>query len=548
MLTTTLTLLALAIQPQTTPVPGPVRSAATVAATPSCVATIADMQALAPPTPLPGGVGCVHVLGFHAPGDGGGGLFSWSASSGAAEDGGLVFASTHPSAPAAARWTRLVAGALQASWWGLEGDGSDETSALQAAFDAAAGNSLVFDRPGQFGFSTPLSIPSDCRLTTNGTTLLLLADPGGASFAVTVSDRVSANELSVHAAGGFQARRVLLLGSDNEIGRVRISSANQQVTSPSNVDGAFQIRGTHVHVGSVRISNFDTAGLCYLASHVVIDHVRITDYTNGMHLRESNWVQILSAQIDQPSPNATTVPGHNGVLIETCHDILLSNATIHDAGEHAVRVGGYESSRLVFSNIQSIRPGQCGFKINPSDTVFVRDVQISGLTVVDASATSATGTNEDGLRLEHCQHVIVDGFQVQRQILSTSCHVGIYIDSCVDVTVNGPRITDTNSHGIHLQDNAAAVNSIYINNPSIFAPGGDGIFIESPTQVLRDIIITKAYIRGQLGWGMHLRANAATVGVNQPVVLDGWVKNDGQGIVDVSTSDPDVHVSIVALP
>ena len=37
------------------------------------------------------------------------------------------------------------------------------------------------------------------------------------------------------------------------------------------------------------------------------------------------------------------------------------------------------------------------------------------------------------------------------------------------------------------------------------------------------------------------RGNAATVGANQPMILDGWVKNDGLGGVSLTTTDPDIH-------
>ena len=45
-----------------------------------------------------------------------------------------------------------------------------------------------------------------------------------------------------------------------------------------------------------------------------------------------------------------------------------------------------------------------------------------------------------------------------------------------------------------------------------------------------------------------MQANSPSVGVNQPVILDGFIRNDiGLGGVHVSTSDPDVHNLITIL-
>ena len=51
----------------------------------------------------------------------------------------------------------------------------------------------------------------------------------------------------------------------------------------------------------------------------------------------------------------------------------------------------------------------------------MRDVQINGLTVVDAAARSTPGLNQDGLRLENCSYVTANGVQVQAGEPSVCC-------------------------------------------------------------------------------------------------------------------------------
>ena len=104
------------------------------------------------------------------------------------------------------------------------------------------------------------------------------------------------------------------------------------------------------------------------------------------------------------------------------------------------------------------------------------------------------------------------------------------------------------SNGIHLKDDAGPVNQIFIDNRRFSFSQTNGIAIDSPTHVLRDITIMRCYIRSYAGWGIWVQANSPSVGVNQPVILDGFIRNDiGLGGVHVSTSDPDVHNLITIL-
>jgi hypothetical protein len=80
---------------------------------------------------------CVALLGYHIPGDGGGGHFFWDASSAEPDNGGIII--TPASNPATGRWKRLADGPLSVKWFGANGNGlAYDRSAVQNAINAAA--------------------------------------------------------------------------------------------------------------------------------------------------------------------------------------------------------------------------------------------------------------------------------------------------------------------------------------------------------------------------------------------------------------------------
>jgi hypothetical protein len=136
-----------------------------------------------PPTPRPGDLATknsanlgnatvVLAKGCVTAGDGGGGLFYWDTSPGAADDGGTVIAPT----AGGGCWRRIFSGAMDVMWFGARGDGTaldgtadDDTGADERAIVNALAAAIAAGRPltgGSriYGVRGELVLPANAQL------------------------------------------------------------------------------------------------------------------------------------------------------------------------------------------------------------------------------------------------------------------------------------------------------------------------------------------------------------------------------------------------
>lgn len=103
----------------------------------------------------------IKVAGYTTPGDGGGGNFTYSASSVAATNLGTVFAPNSGSG----RFIRSYTGPIYAKWFGVTGDGStDDYASIVSALSVANGSEIIFGA-GKFYFNTALAINNFVKIT-----------------------------------------------------------------------------------------------------------------------------------------------------------------------------------------------------------------------------------------------------------------------------------------------------------------------------------------------------------------------------------------------
>jgi hypothetical protein len=179
------------------------------------VRTVHDLQELRPDTPDMLAV----VAGFHTPGDGGGGLFVWRSGLADKPDGGTVIGSEDATVPG--RWCRVHDGPLNVRMFGAAGDGkTDDTAAIQAAMDAAAGAELRIPA-GTWLVSRTLHFRSPAGRHSTGLKLV-----GDGMMATTIDSRVadgpllSIEQARAYAFGkGGLIRDIEFLGLNAPAGR-----------------------------------------------------------------------------------------------------------------------------------------------------------------------------------------------------------------------------------------------------------------------------------------------------------------------------------------
>jgi hypothetical protein len=126
------------------------------------VATIAALKAIATPNASI----TYLVQGYYAPGDGGGGSFTWNAASTATDNGGTIIKATSVTT---GRFNLLYTGSYDLRQFGARGVGGDDTASIQSAVNALnATGGRIYCSSGQYGLSSTIQIASQFPIYLDG--------------------------------------------------------------------------------------------------------------------------------------------------------------------------------------------------------------------------------------------------------------------------------------------------------------------------------------------------------------------------------------------
>lgn len=435
---------------------------------------------------------------------------------------------------------------------GASGSGAAtaNVTALNAAFAAAQGRVIVLPRGGLYAFNAQIVIPDDVIIEDHGSDFVWYGSDTGTGVKFRVDGDFEANNLGIYLPTGNIAYRMISFAGKTKVGRLYVRSDDQINNRDATATAAVKMSSgvTSGLIDTLIVDKFDngfsaagSSGSSRLAD-IAIGDARVTNYVRGLHFDGCKRAVVGSGLISGKSANASMTPGHNGILLEGCETIRVSNCTVLNAGEHGFRVGGSAVGMTVedvkFANTHAELCGGSGIKVNDGSN-FVNVCSISGHSSIDV-ANDATKTNGMGLYLERIRTLNVNGLTVRAETNSVSCYRGISMNAVSNSAITNFVIQSTEEDGIFANVNDGAIERNLIDSGVIITTKGHGINIEANATNFRDFHIgAGVHIRGydSLGAGTKYGVRMyTTVSASQPCVVSAKIKTEASSAGRISLS------------
>lgn len=382
---------------------------------------------------------------------------------------------------------------------------TDATALLNAFFSHVTANPkqcvLALEPNTVYTVTGRLDSQPGMQLDGYGATISFDRTDGSLNQQFTVRAGATVRNIKFTVTTGHQIIRFIALLDDATMENFTIDSADEQVhfrDPGSNYLGCLMIWGHRVSLRNFRVNNWGIPILFYSADNVwkedaEIGNFVINHYTKGIITDGGIRARIHDGMFYLESTQATTNPGHNAISGGLGDHSSIDNIYIHQSGEHAIYLSRNEQTAATGLSIKNVlvnKCGQCGLKLR-----WQNDVSISGYSVLDCADTSDVGTNEDGLRLEFCDRVDINGYSVKVKDRPYSCYNGAIISGCNNVYINGFSVDKPFSDGIRIVANTRASSGIYINGLSVLRSGAGAVLVDSLDTGFN---ISEIYIAGML--------------------------------------------------
>lgn len=311
-----------------------------------------------------------------------------------------------------------------------------------------------------------------------------------------------------------------------------------------NDDAALLIYEDYGVLSDIRIEGFSRALRIY-SDNVTMTDGYFSGYVQGLILDNSDGFTGYNLNFSTPSSLATTDPGYNAITGSGTNTRLYGGSIV-GSGEHGiyltsatVRVTGFFISGYDISQL-----GQSAIKLRNYDRVVIEDV-----TAADCSYGNSTGTNEDGLHLEHCGDVVVSNFRLRKRTQPDSAYYGMYLQGVQGLKGSDIDLRDTAAGGLYLTPSVLGsgfalenrpVQDVVIKGLTTRNLGGPAIIIDHAAQEIGDVCITGIDIDGCPGAPVSITVGTITTG--KKIILKGTYRNCGAGMPYFSAY-PQIDVS-----
>ncbi len=478
-------------------------------------------------------VGVADLLGYSAPGDGGGGTFVWTAGDAAADNGGTVIASSVAGAPAG-RWVRQYSGALDPRWFGAVGNGTtDDTAALQAALNAAAGggaldlvaghtylvsfagNKTIVQGGGPFYQRYCLAISSGTTFNLEGATLRLAAGQNAAilinqdpNFGVAGDSNITiengtfdsnAANQTAPASGSMPglflsnctgaATTALTFNNVRDLAMywqdVSNSTANQLLSTSSDGDGFFFgfYSPTSPYDGRVKNSTIGT---------IEADDCQSGLYTVGSFTRQGNPVEI-----------AATGCSFGTITADDCASaILIVDGSSNDTIAKAVFNGATGGARTAndWGEMAGVRVQGNGAGHDPQ-----------GVTITEADVSDVRGP---GLYIQNAESDSVATYNGTSDGESGT-DPDVWLGTSSGISLGQVNSTGAGQEGVYVTSgaNLFTITRADVANPSQLTAAEPGVEVEGTNGTIGQVIA--ADTTGRMRYALAAFGSTASAAVSQ---------------------------------
>lgn len=381
---------------------------------------------------------------------------------------------------------------------------TDATNLLNTFFNYVAENPkqcvLALEPNTVYTVTGLLNSQPGMQLDGQGATISFNRTDNSLNQQLTIRAGATVRNIKFTVTTGHQIMRFIALLDDVTMENFTIDSDDEQTHiyhEVNNYLGCLILRGHRVSLRNFRINNWGTPIMFYSVNtqweDAEISNFVMNHYKKGIVTGGGIRTRIHDGMFHLKSTDASTNPGNNAISGGLGDHSSIDNIYIHETGEHAIYLSRGEETQATGLSIKNVlvnKCGQCGLKLR-----WQNDVSISGYSVLDCAYNNSTGTNEDGLRLENCDRVDVNGYSVKTKDSPRSCYNGAIISGCNNVYINGFSVDKPLSDGIRIVANSRESSGIYINGLSVLRSGAGAVRVDS---LEAGYNISEVYISGML--------------------------------------------------
>lgn len=430
-----------------------------------------------------------------------------------------------------------------------------QIASLIAYMGGAGANKTYRSKTGrQFAFTASFTIPSTVKMRMEGALWRYFGNT------VTSGDLIHFNgcdfdTLRFHLPDTyFRVRPVKVTGCRGDFIEC-ISDTPIDNYNGSNIDWAVRLYGRNSleqenRIGEIHIENFNKTVIALGDSFAAADpqyggylgYLRLKNFEKGLNIRNIDGMSFRGGRLDGRTSGLTTgQPGQNGILVTSGRNMHIYGYSIFDSPEHGVRLAADDTGVEVPSNNNDVhditikRAVQCGLKIWSGNLTYQwTGGKIHDITVEDAiwGNPNTTGFNYSAFLLQNFQNVNFHSLSAVAKDQAYSGREAFFIGaggrstlsnlrSYLGGRVNAVRFSEFNNGESDTVNNLAANNQVKIEGLYSEGHTGDAVYLDHPSQPLRDIVITDAYAIG----GVNMfNGSAAAARFAQPCIFEGGIR------------------------